>query len=185
MADFEWAEVVVSYVRSVVSTAFLCGTLYFNGRLPQTSSSSVLFAVGIGIAGVSLFANYMSRISPLRSYWMQFVPCTVGFASGLVWVAMIADEIVSITQALGLIFGMSEEILGLTIVGFGNSLGDLVTNLTLAQMGYPMMALSACFGGPMLCLLLGVGVAACGGMASAGLNNGPFEIPFTSPTILV
>ncbi|KAJ2428896.1 hypothetical protein IWW43_006557 [Coemansia sp. RSA 1935] len=97
---------------------------------------------------------------------------------------MIADEIVSITQALGLILGLSEEILGLTIVGFGNSLGDLITNLTLARMGYPMMALSACFGGPMLCLLLGVGVAACGYMTRAGLN-GSFEIPFTSPTILV
>ncbi|KAJ2287920.1 hypothetical protein IW141_004629 [Coemansia sp. RSA 355] len=105
-------------------------------------------------------------------------------SAGLVWVAMIADEIVSITQALGLILGLSEEILGLTIVGFGNSLGDLITNLTLARMGYPMMALSACFGGPMLCLLLGVGIAACGYMTRAGLN-GSFEIPFTSPTILV
>ncbi|KAJ2849641.1 hypothetical protein IWW36_002478 [Coemansia brasiliensis] len=98
---------------------------------------------------------------------------------------MIADEIVSITQALGLMLGLSEEILGLTVVGFGNSLGDLVTNLTLAQMGYPTMALSACFGGPMLCLLLGIGVAACGNMTKDGLKNGSFDIPFTSPTILV
>ncbi|KAJ2359955.1 hypothetical protein IW150_007641, partial [Coemansia sp. RSA 2607] len=75
---------------------------------------------------------------------------------GLAWVYLIADEIVSITQALGVILDLSEEILGLTIVGFGNSLGDLVTNLTLTRMGYPMMAISACFGGPMLCLLLGV-----------------------------
>ncbi|KAJ2481889.1 hypothetical protein EV174_003351 [Coemansia sp. RSA 2320] len=76
---------------------------------------------------------------------------------GLAWVYLIAAEIVSITQALGLMLGLSEEILGLTVVGFGNSLGDLVTNLTLTRMGYPMMAISACFGGPMLCLLIGVG----------------------------
>ncbi|KAJ2552746.1 hypothetical protein IWW35_002181 [Coemansia sp. RSA 1878] len=183
MTDIEWAETAVSYVRSAVSAIFLCGTLYFSGCLPQISNSLVR-AVGAGVAGVSLLANYTLRAGPLRPCWVQFVPCLAGFASGLVWVAMIADEIVSITQALGLILGLSEEILGLTIVGFGNSLGDLITNLTLARMGYPMMALSACFGGPMLCLLLGVGVAACGYMTRAGLN-GSFEIPFTSPTILV
>ncbi|KAJ2498344.1 hypothetical protein GGH96_004385 [Coemansia sp. RSA 1972] len=184
MADIEWAETAVSYVQSAVSTIFLCGTLYVSGYLPQISNTQVRAVVGVGIAGISLLANYTFRAGPLRPCCAQFVSCLAGFASGLVWVAVIADEIVSITQALGLILGLSEEILGLTIVGFGNSLGDLVTNLTLARMGYPMMALSACFGGPMLCLLLGVGVAACGYMTRAGLN-GSFEIPFTSPTILV
>lgn len=32
----------------------------------------------------------------------------------------------------------------------GNSLGDFVANVTMAKMGYPLMAMSACFGGPML-----------------------------------
>jgi sodium/potassium/calcium exchanger 6 len=29
-------------------------------------------------------------------------------------------------------------------------LGDFVANVTMAKMGYPLMAMSACFGGPML-----------------------------------
>lgn len=41
----------------------------------------------------------------------------------------------------------------------GNSLGDLVANVTVARMGYPLMALSACFGGPMLNILLGIGIS--------------------------
>ena len=41
----------------------------------------------------------------------------------------------------------------------GNSLGDLVANVTVARMGYPLMALSACFGGPMLNILLGIGLS--------------------------
>lgn len=54
---------------------------------------------------------------------------------------------------------MSDAILGLTIFAMGNSLGDLVANITVARMGYPLMALSACFGGPMLNILLGIGMS--------------------------
>ena len=40
-----------------------------------------------------------------------------------------------------------------------HSLGDLVADITVAKLGFPVMALSACFGGPMLNILLGVGVS--------------------------
>ena len=39
------------------------------------------------------------------------------------------------------------------------SLGDFVSNTTIARLGYPNMALSACFGGPMLNILLGIGLS--------------------------
>ena len=40
-----------------------------------------------------------------------------------------------------------------------SSLGDLVADITVAKLGFPVMALSACFGGPMLNILLGVGIS--------------------------
>jgi sodium/potassium/calcium exchanger 6 len=72
-----------------------------------------------------------------------------------------------------LILGLSDAIIGLTIFAMvcilslfyictctsliilfmilkGNSLGDFVANITIAKMGFPTMAVSACFGGPML-----------------------------------
>ena len=39
------------------------------------------------------------------------------------------------------------------------SLGDLVADVTIANLGFPVMALSACFGGPMLNILLGIGLS--------------------------
>ncbi|KAJ2616469.1 hypothetical protein H4S08_000777 [Coemansia sp. RSA 1365] len=184
-AYLQWAEAVVSYTRSAMSMIFLCWFLSPGDYLLSTSNTATQMALGAGIGALATTANYISRYCSVNQYALQVVPCLVGFLSGLAWVSLIADEIVSITQALGLILGLSEEILGLTIIGFGNSLGDLVTNLTLARMGYPMMALSACFGGPMLCLLLGVGVAACGNITRSGPKGGSFEIPMTSPTVLV
>ena len=35
---------------------------------------------------------------------------------------------------------------------------DLVADYTMAKQGYPGMAISACFGGPLLNLLLGIGI---------------------------
>jgi sodium/potassium/calcium exchanger 6 len=53
---------------------------------------------------------------------------------------------------------ISDSLLGLTVFAVGNSLGDLVANVTVARLGFPVMALSACFGGPMLNILLGIGI---------------------------
>ena len=47
----------------------------------------------------------------------------------------------------------------MTVFAFGNSIGDVVTNLSIARMGYPTMALGACLGGPMLYMVLGLGLS--------------------------
>lgn len=80
-----------------------------------------------------------------------------GFLSGMVWIYAIANEIVGIFKTIVSITGVSETIMGLTLFAFGSSVGDFVTNTSIAEMGYPLMAFSACFGSPMLNLVLGVG----------------------------
>ncbi|KAJ2747270.1 hypothetical protein GGI20_000695 [Coemansia sp. BCRC 34301] len=185
-ATIAWAEKVVSSVRSFMSAAFLYSVLGLGGYFALDTGQATSVLLGLALATTSLLGNHFSRRAQQRHYWLQVAPCFFGFVCGLAWIYIIANEVVSITQALGLILGLSEEILGLTVVGFGNSLGDLVTNLTLTRMGYPMMALSACFGGPMLCLLIGVGVAAYGIMAGSGPDDdGMYHMPITSPTVLV
>ncbi|KAL2866774.1 sodium/calcium exchanger protein [Aspergillus lucknowensis] len=82
----------------------------------------------------------------------------LGFIVAIFWVATIATEVVNLLKTLGVILNISDSLLGLTVFAVGNSLGDLVANITVARLGYPVMALSACFGGPMLNILLGIGV---------------------------
>src|SRR5205814_1039905 len=84
--------------------------------------------------------------------------CFFGFTVGIAWISTIASEVVGVLKAFGVILGISDAILGLTVFAVGNSLGDLVADITVARLGYPVMALSACFGGPMLNILLGVGI---------------------------
>jgi sodium/potassium/calcium exchanger 6 len=82
-----------------------------------------------------------------------------GFVVSIAWISTIASQVVGALKALAVICNMSHAIMGLTIFAVGNSLGDLVADITVAKLGYPVMALSACFGGPMLNILLGIGLS--------------------------
>ncbi|XP_053673285.1 mitochondrial sodium/calcium exchanger protein-like [Anopheles nili] len=71
---------------------------------------------------------------------------------------IIAQEVVSVLETLGLVLKLSKSILGLSMLAWGNSIGDLFSNVALARQGYGKMAFAACFGGPLLNLCLGLGL---------------------------
>jgi len=111
--------------------------------------------LGGGIFGLAVFLFTSSSVQP------RCFPLLGPFGFGLsaFWLSIIADEVVSIMKALGIIFGLSEAILGFTLFAIGNCVDDYVANMTITQHGHPVMALSACFGGPLLNILLGLGVS--------------------------
>lgn len=106
----------------------------------------------------------------------------VGFLIAISWVSTIANEVVAVLKMLGTVYHISDAVLGLTVFAMGNSLGDLVSNMTIAKMGYPMMALSACFGGPMLNIMVGVGVSCLVVMLQQRKSDEAYRIEL-SPTL--
>ncbi|KAI9792060.1 MAG: hypothetical protein M1816_003042 [Peltula sp. TS41687] len=106
-------------------------------------------------------AVFLSLTTPSRPPRLHTLLCFAGFVVSIAWISTIAGEVVGVLKAFGIILGISDAILGLTVFAVGNSLGDLVADITVARLGYQMMAFSACFGGPMLNILLGIG---CGGL---------------------
>ena len=105
------------------------------------------------------FAILVLTTTPSKPPKYRFLLCFLGFIVSISWISTIASEVVGVLKAFGVILGISDAILGLTIFAVGNSLGDLVADITVARLGYPVMALSACFGGPMLNILLGIGIS--------------------------
>ncbi|KAL3477850.1 Sodium/calcium exchanger protein-domain-containing protein [Aspergillus californicus] len=108
----------------------------------------------------TLLISFRRIRGPLRqppSSWRPIL-AFLGFIVAIFWIATIATEVVNLLKTLGVILNISDSLLGLTVFAVGNSLGDLVANITVARLGYPVMALSACFGGPMLNILLGIGL---------------------------
>lgn len=111
------------------------------------------------IASLVVFALLVLFTSPSEPPRRRYLLCFFGFIVSIAWISTIANEVVGVLKAFGVILGISDAILGLTIFAVGNSLGDLVADITVARLGFPVMALSACFGGPMLNILLGIGLS--------------------------
>ncbi|KAI0871036.1 hypothetical protein GGS24DRAFT_510171 [Hypoxylon argillaceum] len=105
-----------------------------------------------------LLGVLLATTSPERRPKYHVAFCFLGFAIAIAWISTVAGEVVGILKAFGVILNISEAILGLTVFAVGNSIGDLVADVTVARLGYPVMALSACFGGPLLNILLGIGL---------------------------
>ncbi|CCH57973.1 hypothetical protein TBLA_0A01730 [Henningerozyma blattae CBS 6284] len=55
-------------------------------------------------------------------------------------------------------YNFSETILGLTIFAWGNSIGDLVSNVTFFKIGILDVAIGACLGSPLLYFVFGIGI---------------------------
>lgn len=106
----------------------------------------------------------------------------LGFLASAMWINAAATELVNILRTLGVIFQLSNTVLGLTLLAWGNSIGgegsagpqcppgtlwgppaipkvslcpstDTFSDLTMARQGYPRMAFSACFGGIIFSIL--------------------------------
>ena len=79
--------------------------------------------------------------SPNQRPKYHFMFCFLGFVIAIAWISTVAGEVVGVLKAFGVILDISEAILGLTIFAVGNSVGDLVADVTVARLGYPVMAL--------------------------------------------
>lgn len=83
----------------------------------------------------------------------------VSMVMAIIWIYFIANELVSLLQSAGSMIGISSGILGITVLAWGNSVGDMIANVVVAKSGQPQMAISACFAAPMTNMMMGLGIA--------------------------
>ncbi|KAI8901745.1 Sodium/calcium exchanger protein-domain-containing protein [Globomyces pollinis-pini] len=76
--------------------------------------------------------------------------CIFGFLQTIMYFLAISNELVSLLETIGIISGIRQSIIGLTISAVGNCIGEMITNISIAQYGLHTMAISACYGAPML-----------------------------------
>ncbi|BAF26587.1 cation/calcium exchanger 1 [Oryza sativa Japonica Group] len=126
-----------------------------------TSPLAVLLGV---LAGASLGAVAFFTTSPDAppadhlAAWLA-----AGFVMSVAWAYAVATELLALLVSAAHVMGVDSAALGLTVLAWGNSLGDLVANLAVASRGGggggAQVAVAGCYGGPVFDVLVGLGVS--------------------------
>ncbi|OIV90084.1 hypothetical protein TanjilG_01538 [Lupinus angustifolius] len=127
-------------------------------------SNTNLMIYGIGllvgtIFGIVAFFTTETSMPPKK---FLFPWHAGGFIMSVTWSYISAQELVGLLVSIGYISGISPSILGLTVLAWGNSLGDLMTNLTMSLNGGSQgtqIAISGCYAGPIFNIVVGLGLS--------------------------
>jgi Ca2+/Na+ antiporter len=95
--------------------------------------------------------------SPMRAGQMWLYPLIgLAFMSSVGWLNAIAGEAVAASLVIAGASGLSSSVVGLTLLAWGNSIGDYVADVAVCNAGSPYTAVSSCIGSPMLSAIIGI-----------------------------
>ncbi|RLN50191.1 hypothetical protein BBJ29_000493 [Phytophthora kernoviae] len=137
----------------------------------------VTVAVVGGIFSAIIEYNTSPQVPPEGWKLAPFI--CLAFAMSVIWIMNIANEVLVVLETLGELFGISSSVLGVSVLAWGNSIGDLVSNMAIARDGFPTMAFAGCFAGPMFNLLIGIGLS----LTIAIISRGPLTMENPSPLV--
>ena len=100
----------------------------------------------------------------------------LGFMVAATYIDSIADALVNVLQFFGYLLAIPESVLGLTVLAWGNSIGDLSTNMAMAKKGLSNMAITACFAGPVFNMLVGIGAGFGLLLSEEGVESYPVSL---------
>jgi len=169
----------LKYNKWLMAAQCAFGPLWCVAVLFDGTKHEIWLLIATAIAGIAAAILVLIFSTEGEHPTMRILRCSMGFFVAMIWIMAIADEVVEVLKTFGFIFGLSDAIIGLTIFAVGNSLADFVANLSVAVFA-PIMGFSACFGGPMLNILLGVGIS---GSYIISQSAKPYSLPL-SPTLL-
>ncbi|KAF8401645.1 hypothetical protein HHK36_012591 [Tetracentron sinense] len=129
----------------------------------------VLFAS----SSLALVHYIMEKEPPVTE---QMPVVLIAFVMSVFWISTVAGELLDCLAAVGAILELPPALLGLTVLAWGNSVGDLVADVAVAKAGQPAMAMAGCFAGPMFNMLVGLGTALV--MQTSDLYPQAYELRF-------
>ena len=128
------------------------------GCIPMNQSLSmpiIVLLLLIGLAGSTVMQWKASQLHPPRHRCTAIMMLSLGFVASILWIYFIANELVTILQVLGILLGIPNSILGLTVLAWANSAPDTISIVGVAKQGYVQMAIGGVYAGRMFDTLCG------------------------------
>ncbi|CAE7938386.1 Slc8b1 [Symbiodinium sp. KB8] len=149
--------------RLLAAACPACGVLfmflsYGGWEAFQASGQFPTWALAL-VAGLLASLAVLCASNPSHAPAWHLILLLWAVAAAVSWFNLLANECVAVLEAFGLNLGISSSVLGITVLAWGNCVGDLVADLSLAKQGRSKMAIAGVYGSPILSDLLGLGVA--------------------------
>ena len=129
----------------------------FSKQIGNVSLVSTL--IFFGSFGSLLVYLITHRHRPPKSKLFNSIWLLFAFFMCVCWIYALAKELVTCLADVGDVYNISPAYLGLTVLAWGNSVGDLFSNTSVAKQGLGEMAIAGCYGGPVFNLLIGLGLS--------------------------
>jgi sodium/potassium/calcium exchanger 6 len=136
--------------------------IWVHGNITDVASAGFIIFIIILIlsllSSILIYCNLHSGRPP-TSKSARLILSFTSFCMCVIWIEVSATEIVSILDTIGTALGANASVMGLSVLAWGNSIGDLINNVSVAKAGFPAMAVSACVAGPVFNVLVGLGLS--------------------------
>lgn len=173
--------------RRIAAAVPFCSIFFVfavTGMINFKDAPPIAFYVAEGVA--LILSILICFLTPLNSGPRRgmIIFSVFAFLLSIVWIWFIANILIDLLGVLGLILGFKPAFLGITLLAWGNSVGDMMANSAVAKKGFARMALTGCFAGPLFNLLIGLGMS----LAIKKINGQPdekFEISDILPVMTI
>ncbi|KAL6893592.1 hypothetical protein ACP4OV_007690 [Aristida adscensionis] len=142
------------------------------------SAAVLLGGALLGALLAALAAATTEPGSPPRGRRRRVPWLAAGFLMSVLWAYTLARELVALLVAAGIVVGIKASVLGVTVLAWGDSLGDLVSNVAMAVhggAGGAQTAVSGCYAGPLFNTVVGLGLSLS--LAAGARHPAAFVVP--------
>lgn len=175
--DRRRAAIIPSFL--ILSFFYLGGVLSDTENPPEYESwwentywKISLFAM---IPGIMIGVGILFKTKKTRApEWLMTTYAIICFVMSIMWIKFSSDCIMDILQLFGFVTQLPTSLFGLTILAWGNCLGDLSADVAMTKKGFGEMAITGTMAGPIFNVLMGMGLSLVLKFASTKSDKGVF-----------
>lgn len=108
----------------------------------------------------------------------------LAFLMSVAWINWTSNCVVDLIVIFGFITGLPQALLSLTVLAWGNSLGDMSADTAMTRKGFGEMAITATMAGPIFNILMGQGLSSFFSIIGTKWSITEAYIPYSIKTVV-